>query len=136
MLQERKEQLQYQINQIMDTDEFLTVLAQSQTAKDVSTSLGQLGISITPDEVNELTEEGNKAIDELKKSQNDELEIEQLEAVVGGSKFWRGVVGLVGGAALGAGLGFICGLNPAFTPVAYKVAVGYGIVAGVWINNG
>ena len=136
MLQERKEQLQYQINQVMDTDEFLAVLTQSQTAEDVSTSLGQLGISITPDEVNELTEEGNKAIDELKNSQNDELEIEQLEAVVGGSKFWRGFASVVGGVALGAGLGFISGLNPAFTPVAYKIAVGYGIAAGVWTNRG
>lgn len=136
MLQERKEQLQYQIVQIMDTDEFLAVLTQSQTAEDVSISLGQLGIHITPDEVNELTEEGNKAIDEMKNSQNDELEIDQLEAVVGGSKFWRGLASVVGGVALGAGLGFVSGLNPAFTPYAYKIAVGYAIVTGTWTSRG
>ena len=136
MLQDRKEQLQYQISQIMDTDEFLAILTQSRTAEDVSTSLGQLGISITPDEVNELTEEGNRAIDELKSSQNDELEIEELEAVVGGSKFWRGLASVVGGVALGGTLGFLSALNPAFTPFAYKIAVGYGIVAGAWTSKG
>ena len=136
MLKERKEQIQMQIDQVMESDEFIEALTQSKTAEDVSLSLGRLGIDITPDEVATLTEEGNNAIEKMKNSQDEELVIDQLEEVVGGSKFWRGFASVVGGVALGAGLGFISGLNPAFTPVAYKIAVGYGIAAGTWTSLG
>lgn len=136
MTKERKEVLQNQITAILDTEGFIEDLTKAASAEDACRVLAKYNIEAEPDEIGELTNDGNEAIKQYGEKTDDELSEEDLAAVAGGSKFWRFLGAVVVGAAGGAVMGLICGVCPAATPACYKIAVGYGIVAGTWISRG
>ena len=136
MTKERKDLLQAQITGVLEQEEFVQNLAKSSSAEDVSQLLASYKIEVTADEVIELTKDGNEALASFAESENDELREEDLTDVTGGSKFLRFLGAATLGAAGGAVMGFVCGVCPAATPVCYKIAIGYGIVAGAWVIKG
>lgn len=136
MNSERKVLLQSQITEAMENEDFCRKLFQCEDSIRFSQVLSTYDIYATPEEINELLEAGQAALNQMKDSESQEFSDEQLESVAGGSRFWRGVASVTGGAALGFGLGVVCGVCPAFTPAAYKIAVGYSAVAAVWTANG
>ena len=134
MTQERKETLQAQITAVLDNEVFMEGLTKAASAEDVCRLLADYKIETTTEEINELTENGNKALKRMEENVADELEEEDLESVTGGSKFWRGFAAVTGAVAAGAVMGLICGACPAATPFCYKIAVGYGVTAGLWVT--
>ena len=135
----RNEMLREQIAALFDMDGFSEAFFQCGTAENVSKLLAKNGVEATVEELNELEQEGNQALLQMKESADGELSLEQLEDVAGGGRLRRiarGAVSVIGGAALGYGMGCVCAACPAFTPVAYKIAVGYSLVCGVWIMKG
>ena len=142
MTNERKELLQEQIADVFEIDAFCDVYPTLTTAEEVREELAKYDVDITVDEINELTAEGASAMASM--SDSADLDLDDLEDVVGGAKkkgkkalkkFGKGVLVFAGGAAIGAGLGFLCGACPYLTPAAYKIAVGYSVVGAVWINS-
>lgn len=136
MTNERKEMIQKQFTNLVNDEFFCKALAQQSTAEGVSTLLATYGVAMTADEVNELTREGLDNIARYGAVAEDELTEDDLDAVVGGGKFWRAVGAVVGAVALGGTLGLISGACPAFTPVAYKIGAGYSLIAGTWVAAG
>lgn len=133
---ERKEMIQEQFEQLMNNEQFCAELAKATTAEAASTLLAGYGVAMTVEEVNELAREGLNNMAAYAEHMDDELAEDQLEAVVGGGKFWR-MVGAIGGAVVvGGTLGLISGACPAFTPVAYKIGTGYAFAAGMWVYGG
>ncbi len=133
---ERKTQLQQEIAGALEREDFCNDLFTCEEPEKFHCVLAKYGISADISEIEELVLDGKNALNRMKTTGNDELSLEQLESIAGGSKFWRGVASVAGGAALGFGLGMVCGACPAFTPAAYKIAVGYSVAAGVWVVAG
>ncbi len=136
MTKERKELLQKQITDVLDKEGFIEGLAKAASAEDVCRLLSDFDIQAIPREVEELTNDGNEALKRYAENTGDELSEADLALVSGGGKFWRFLGAAVGGIITGAALGFVCGLNPALTPVAYKIAAGYSVGAGIWVSRG
>lgn len=90
--------------------------------------LNENGINITVDEVAEFTAAGGEA---LKRMDAGELSAEDLDDVAGGGWFRKTVrFGIVAVGA--AGVGFVCGVCPALTPIAYP----YAIAGAYWVSRG
>lgn len=132
----RRNYLQAMFEQEMTNEENCAALLRCDSAEKICELMAAHNIQITPDEVCELTTNGMDAINAMKTAAADELNENDLEMVSGGGKIARFTVSLIGGVALGAGMGFLCGVCPAATPVCYKVAVGYAVVAGTWTAAG
>ncbi len=131
--------LKQQINAKLENEEFCTAFLQAGNVENLVQLLNKNGIEATADEVTEIVNEGNAALAAVKDAPDGELTEDELESVAGGKgwrRFFRGVASVVSGAALGFGLGALCGVFPGFAPVAYKIGVGYGLAAGVWIAKG
>lgn len=136
MEKERKELLQKQIAEVMKSEEACAELLMCGDAEKVCEVLKKYNVNITLDEVTAMKESGDKEISKFKASENGELDLDNLDDVVGGGSFWRGVGAIAGGAILGFGLGLVCGVCPAFTPAAYNIGIGYAGAAGVWVATG
>lgn len=130
------ETLKNQITEVVQNEEVCAAMLMCDSAEAVSELLAKNGIVATQEEISALKCEGDASVAKYKASGENELSEEQLEDVAGGGKFWRGVAAFAGGAVAGFGLGLVCGVCPAFTPVATKIAVGYSVVAGVWVSQG
>lgn len=129
----RKEYIRSQAAELMNDEAFCVELMACDAPSKVCDLFARHGIAITEEEVNAFKAEGDAA---LKNMAEGELDMDQLEDVNGGSKFWRGVAVAAGGVILGGGMGVACGLFPGFTPAAYKIGVGYSIVGAAWIMQG
>lgn len=136
MDQNRMENLQVRIAEAMNDEKFCAAMLMCADAESVCRLLAENGIEATAEEITAFKLEGDANLQKVKDTADNELSAEELDSVAGGSKFWRGVGALAGGAVLGFGLGCVCGLAPAFTPAAYKIATGYAVVAGVWVSRG
>lgn len=135
----RKELLQGQIADLLNNEAFCEAFFRCGNAENVSALLAEYGVEASAGEIDEFVRDGNAALAAMKDAPDGELSEEQLEEVAGGGvwrRIARGAVSVVGGAALGFGLGCICGVCPAFTPAAYTIAHAYAIGAGVWIATG
>lgn len=136
MEQARKENIQEKFEALLQSEDFCKELAECDNAEKTCMLLSKHQVDVTDDEINELSTEGMEAMAKMKGSDSAELSIDQLDDVSGGSKWLRGAVSIIGGAAGGFVGGLVCGVCPAATPVVAKAAVGYSIAAGVWISQG
>lgn len=123
------------IKEMLNNEEICAEILMCDTAEKVAEVLKKHNIEISLDEIAKIKEDGYVTIEKYKNS-GDELNLELLDDVVGGSKFWRGVGAVTVGAVGGFGLGVVCGVCPAFTPAATKIAIGYAGVAAVYVNQG
>jgi len=138
MEQMRNQTLQAQMNAALENEAFCEKLLRCANAEQVHQVMVDNGMEVTLEEVRQLQAAGEANIRNMEASDG-ELDLEMLDQIAGGGKakrVLRGVASMLGGAALGAGMGVICGVCPAFTPVATKVGVGYAIVATAWTLSG
>lgn len=123
------EEIRKQADALEKKEEFVIDVLKCADAEQVQSVFEKYEIKVTLQEAEELIQQGNVAMQTA--SKESELNEDELEEVTGGS-WWRKVLVVAGGVAMGVGLGAACGAFPAFTPVAYKIAVGYGVVGGLW----
>ena len=118
-------------------DRFLTNLITAKDIEETQKVLAENGFEFSVEEIRGFCEEGKTLVMEA----NDEGELSEdaLEAVAGGGK-WRGrlryALGLLGGAALGAGFGAFCAFCPAAAAAVPYVAVGYAGLVTLWVMDG
>ena len=128
MNNERKENLQASIAELIQNEEFFKKLAVCKTIEETQKCLTDAGVSITLEEVKKFTELGTET---LKHYSSDELSANDLDDVSGGG-WLRRSARFLASAAGGAALGFACGVCPALTP-----AIGpYVAVTTLWVAQG
>ena len=121
----RIEKLSADIEALMGNETFVQAVLNAGSIENIVRVLESYGIASTEKEVSELAKEGAAVL----APSEDELSLEDLEAVAGGGK-WRGRLCLAGALLVGAALRGICGAAIAAsdglaTPVVGKIAVGY-----------
>ena len=129
----RKQELQNIISGKMESnDKFCVAMLECQTLQKMCDIMAENGIEITAEEIVELKNEGDTA---MKRATSGELSEDDLEAVSGGGVI-RKAVRFLGVAAVGAGLGFVCGVCPLLTPHATGIAITYSAGAALWVAKG
>ncbi len=132
----RKEKLAADIEALQENELFVQAVLTAGSVENIVRVLEGYGIESTAEEIHELAREGAAVLS----PSEDELSLEDLEAVSGGGK-WRGRVrfatALLGAAALGFGCGVVSvatgGLG---APATAAIAVGYGTIASAWVVDG
>ena len=125
----RKEKLAADIEALQENELFVQAVLTAGSIENIVRVLEGYGIESTAEEIAELAREGAAVLS----PSEDELSLEDLEAVAGGGK-WRGrlcfAAALLGGAVLGAACGAaITYSGGALAIPGWKVAVGYAAVA-------
>lgn len=110
-----------------ENEEFCKAFVSAENAADMHKVLTSNGFEVSIEDVNEMFAAGLNEISKFKESgAAGELGEEQLDEVAGGG-FWKGAGRTVISFGAAFGMGCLCGLNPALTPVAYKVAFGLAV---------
>ncbi len=120
MTEERKDFLQKQIFELLQSEEICAELLMCANAETVKEVLGKCSIDAMSEEIAEIYRAGTIEIKKVKESKSEELDLEKLDEVVGGNRFWRGAGTFAGGTVFGFGLGIVCGVCPVFTPNAMQ----------------
>ena len=132
----RKEKLAADIEALQENEAFVQAVLTAGSIENIVRVLEGYGIESTAEEIAELAREGAAVLS----PSEDELSLEDLEAVSGGGK-WRGRlrfgIALIGCAVLGAACGAVAGATGGLAaPVAGVVAVGTGLAASAWVVDG
>ncbi len=132
----RKEKLSENIEALQENEAFVQAVLTAGSIENIVRVLECYGIGSTAEEIAELAREGAAVLS----PSEDELSLEDLEMVAGGGK-WRGRVrfaaALLGGAALGFGLGVVSVATVGLSaPAAAAIAGVYGTAAAVWVVDG
>ena len=132
----RKEKLAADIEALQENETFAQAVLTAGSIENIVRVLEGYGIESTAEEIRELAREGAAVLS----PSEDELSLEDLEMVAGGGK-WRGrlrfATALVGGAALGFGLGAVSVVTGGLgAPAAAAIATAYGTASAVWVVDG
>ncbi len=132
----RKEKLAADIEALRENEAFVQAVLTAGSIENIVRVLEGYGIESTAEEIAELAREGAAVLS----PSEDELSLEDLEAVSGGGK-WRGRVrfaaALLGGAALGLGLGVVSVATGGLSaPAAAAIATTYGTASAAWVVAG